>query len=119
MRKRLFAFALALVLVSGTLIMSASAATPRMTIVSPGLRFTGTTAHCDVSVTSDKSTDEITATIKLWNGSSCVATWYDIAYGTLSFYATRTVNLNTTYVLTVDATVNGVSYPTASVERTS
>lgn len=119
MKKHVCAFLAVIILLAAIVPLPTNAVAPRTEVLAPALSFSGTTAHCELTVACDYLTDEITATIKLWKGSSCVATWYETAEGHMNFYATRTVSLNTTYVLTADVTVNGKVFPQVSVTRTS
>lgn len=116
MKKTLIPIILVLVLI-GTIPLSVSAVEPKATAIIPGLSFNGTTAICTLTVSAD-STDSIYATIKLWNGNTCVKTWYKSATEILSFRDTTTVSRNTTYTLTADVLINNVSQPQASTSRT-
>lgn len=119
MKKKISIFMAVIFILTAIAPISTNAISPRSEVLAPGLSFTGTTAHCELTVGCDYLTDYITATIKLWNGSSCVATWYETAEGYMNFYATRTVSLNTTYKLTADVTINGTAYPQVSITKTS
>lgn len=112
MRKIAMSLAVIMVLL---LPMTAHAATPRIIRIYPTLRFEGTTANCSVIVFADVSSDEIEATIKLWQGSKCVATWEEEGQGVLNFSDTATATKGKTYELTADVTINGVAQPQASV----
>ena len=110
MRKVAMSLAVIMVLL---LPMTAHAASRSIGIV-PNLSFSGTTANCTVRVVADSFSHEIEATIKLWQGSTCVATWEEEGKGILSFSDTATVTKGKTYTLTVDAIVNDVAQPQAS-----
>lgn len=90
---------------------------PVMTIL-PAISFDGTTANCRVSVSADRSTDQISAVIQLWNGSTRIARWTDSGTGYLLFSNSATVSKGKTYELTVDVKINGVSKPQVSIEGT-
>ena len=77
-----------------------------------------TTANCRVSVSADRSTDQISAVIQLWNGSTRIARWTDSGTGYLLFSNSATVSKGKTYELTVDVKINGVSKPQVSIEGT-
>ena len=94
--------------------MTAYAAMPRYIRIYPTLNFDGTTANCSAIVIADNSNDEIEATIKLWQGSICVATWPEDGTGNIIFSDTATVTKGKTYNLTVDVIINGVAQPQAS-----
>ena len=111
MRKIAMSLAVIMVLL---LPMTAHAASRSIGIV-PNLSFSGTTANCTVRVVADSFSHEIEATIKLWQGSTCVATWEEEGKGILSFSDTATVTKGKTYELTADVTINGETQPQASV----
>lgn len=112
MRKIAMSLAVIMVLL---LPMTAHAATPRSIGITPRITFSGTTANCSVIITSNSGDDEIEATIKLWKGSTCVATWPENGTGYIIFSDTATVTKGKTYTLTVDAIVNDVAQPQAYV----
>lgn len=112
MRKIAMSLAVIMVLL---LPMTAHAATSRTIRIYPSLSFDGTTANCSVIVLADISSDEIEATIKLWQGNNCVATWQEDATGNLVFKKVATVTSGKTYKLTADVTINDVAQPQASV----
>lgn len=114
MRKLAMSLAVIVILV---LPMTTYAASRSIGIV-PNLSFSGTTANCTVKVVADSFAHEIEATIKLWQGSICVATWEEEGKGILSFSDSATVTKDKTYNLTVDAIVNGVVQPQVSVSAT-
>lgn len=74
--------------------------------------------YCRVSVSADRSTDQISAVIQLWNGSTRIARWTDSGTGYLLFSNSATVSKGKTYELTVDVKINGVSKPQVSIEGT-
>lgn len=94
--------------------MQAQAATMRASKVFPSLTFDGTTAVCAVTIIADNAGDDISVTVKLWQGSTCLKTWNDSGTGHMDFSATKTVSSSGQYKLTVDATINGTTLPTAS-----
>lgn len=97
---------------------TAQASPARISPAYPSLSFAGTTANCSVSIRADGSNDSISATIQLWQGSSCVATWYASGVGSLTHSASKAVTSGLQYTLTVDATVNGSSIPRVSTTKT-
>ena len=99
-------------------VTSAYAASPRVMTILPAISFDGTTANCRVSVSADRSTDQISAVIQLWNGSTRIARWTDSGTGYLLFSNSATVSKGKTYELTVDVKINGVSKPQVSIEGT-
>ena len=111
--KRIGAFLMAILLLS-TLSLSVAAASPRALMMATGLSFSGTTANCQLTVTSDTTADKLVAQIKLWNGNTCLRTWNVQGNGAIMFYDTHAVTRYKTYTLTADVTVNGVAQPTVS-----
>ena len=98
--------------------VSAQAATPRRPKVLPYINFSGTTATCSVSVNGDSTKDTISLTAKLYDGSTCIATWTDSGTCNLNFSKTKTVQSGKTYKLTADFTINGTSLGTTSATGT-
>ena len=113
MKKRIIPLVLLLAML---LSLPAYAASPRVMTILPAISFDGTTANCRVSVSADRSTDQISAVIQLWNGSTRIARWSDSGTGYLLNSAT--VSKGKTYELTVDVKINGVSKPQVSIEGT-
>lgn len=98
--------------------ITANAASPRMLSIMPAITFDGTTANCSVTIVGDQLTDDLTATIKLWRGTTCLETWTASGEGYIFWDDTATVTKNKTYKLTVDVTVNGVTKPQVYAEGT-
>lgn len=98
--------------------MSAFADNMRLMRVTPQLSFNETTANCSVRVYAENVADTITATVKLWDGGTCLETWYPSGTGSLSFSTTKAVTSGRQYKLTVDATINGVALTTVSTTGT-
>lgn len=99
--------------------VTANAATPRSIFIKPGISFEEDTAICTVSVTGNSMKDNIEVTVKLWQESSCIATWTTSGTGYVNFSTTRSVRDGVEYTLTADVTINGVKQPTASISRKS
>ena len=117
--KRVCALLLTVIMVLAMIVpCTASAAEARAMSIVPGLSFSGTTAYCEVVINCDYSTDEITATMRLWEGNFCIATWSDSGEGVLYIDGSKAVTKGNTYSLTVDATINGVQKPRVLIERT-
>ena len=114
MKKRFLVLATVLAVV---LSISAHAATPRAVLVLPALSFNGTTANCTVRINGNTSSDTISATIELLEGSTSVETWTVSGTGYVYFTDTASATKNKTYTLNVDAVVNGKAYPTASISQ--
>ena len=56
---------------------------------------------------------KISATVKLWDGSTCLKTWTDSGTGVLSFSEAHSKDIKSgkSYKMTVDYTIAGKSYP--------
>lgn len=105
---------LATLLIMLTIPMQAQAVTMRASKVFPSLTFDGTKAVCAVTIIGDNAGDDISVTVKLWKGNSCIETWNDSGTGHMNFSATKTVSSSGQYKLTADVTINGTTLPTAS-----
>ena len=115
---RKIALILAVVLVMSSLMVPAMAAEPKMVTVVPGLTFNGTTATCELRAVGNYLTDDLVATIRLYRGSTLIATWNTEADGYLFFSDTKTVTKGYSYTLKVDLTINGVDFPVADTTKT-
>ena len=83
--------------------------------ISPGLKIDGTTATCSVLVVGNAENDEITVVVKLWKGSSCIATWNESGIGYVNFLENKTVSKGAEYTLTAEVIINGIRQPTYSI----
>lgn len=99
------------------LVLPVQAQTPRATTDRATLSFSGTTAHCSIQIRGNLN-DDISATIKLWNGNQCLRTWQRSDTSMLSFYETVSVQKGQTYTLTANYTVAGKSQPSLSASGT-
>lgn len=115
MWKRILAIALVLALAVGITAQAASLRVPRLY---PNLTFSGTTATCTASLRTDKASDAISMTVKLWQGTTCLKTWSTSGTGSVSLSKTATVSKGKTYKLTVDSKINGVAQSQQSITRT-
>lgn len=97
---------------------TAQASPARVSFARPVLSFSGTTANCTAYVSSGTLDGSVSATIQLWQGSSCIATWYATGVGNLTYSASKAVTSGLQYTLTVDATINGSSSPRVSTTQT-
>ena len=84
--------------------------------VTPKLTFSGTTATCKVSVCQPGKT--ISATLELWHGSTCIASWSDTDTSHLVISKTKTVVSGQTYTLKVSGTIGGVPFTGTNVTGT-
>lgn len=117
MRKRIVSLAAVMALL---VVMSASAVAvePRLTVSTPSLTFSGTTANCSVIVRAS-SGDEIDATLSLYRGSVLVDSWP--GEGTTAVYISGScsgLTKGVTYTLKVSGTVDGVSFSGTPVSAT-
>ena len=110
MKKQCLILSLLLVLV---LVIPAQAQTPRINTDKATLTFSGTTAYCRVRI-SAKLNEDISATIKLWDGSQYIETWQENATSSLNFSESVPVQRGRSYTLTVDYSVAGKPMPSLS-----
>lgn len=115
MKKCIVALSVVLMMV---LSVPANAVDFRLGLKVPSLTFEDTTATCKVLITSENESDDISATITLWNGSRCIRTWDAKDSGVLDFSQTATVVKGGTYTLNVDAIINGEPQEAFSITRT-
>ena len=107
------AFVLAVIFVL-SMPLSIQAAQPRAITVFPEISVNGTTATCTVRAIADNMSEYLEATIRLYRGSTLIATWYEDGYGYINWTQTKTVLSGYTYKLTVDLTVDGDAVPQAT-----
>lgn len=93
-------------------------ATPRATIASPTLSFSGTTATCKVTIVGNNTSEYIQATMKLMHGTTCIAAWSASGNGYVTMSKTATVTVGETYVLIVESYINGIQQTPKSVTGT-
>lgn len=106
-----------LVLTAMILAIPSYAMSARTIDVYPDLEFNGTVATCTVSIVGERTTDKISATMALWQGSKLIDDWSASGSGILKIDETATVAKNKTYKLTVDYTINGVARTPVSISR--
>lgn len=105
-------------LLSIMLSVSVQAAGPvRAPSINHSLSFSGTTATCSASVRAEPS-DSVSVVAKLWSNGICRETWSGKGTGVARTGGTKTVSRGTSYTLTIDATINGVTQPRQSVTKT-
>ena len=108
-----------LLLMSMILAVPAYAASARTIDVVPDIEFNGTTATCTVRIMGDRTTDVISASVVLRQGSALIATWNASGSGVLKIDETAQVVRNQTYNLTVYYSINGVAQTPVSISRTN
>lgn len=59
--------------------------------------------------------DTISVTLKLWQGSFCLAIWSSSDKGYSQFYSTRIATEGMHYRMIVDVMSNGIAKPTYSI----
>ena len=116
MRKRIVSIMLLITIV---LVIPAQAVSTRTIAVVPDIEFNGTEAICTVRITANRTSDKITATMKLWQGSKLIDEWSASGSGILKIHETATVEKNKTYKLTVEYIVNGEMKTPISISRTN
>ena len=107
MKRNLVVMILMLVMLVG-LGGKAEATNPRIVNVTPELTFDGTTANCEVRITSIGK--QIRATLELWNGNALVDSWTVTATSRLVISETCTVVKGQTYTLKVSGTIAGEAF---------
>lgn len=119
MKRIVSRFLIIVLLVTVVIPCTSNAVEPRALSIAPGLGFSGTTAYCEVTISCDYGTDEIAATMKLWEGNFCIATWTASGEGQLVLEKTKSNCISgQEYTVTVDAVINGVSKPRVHITRT-
>ena len=114
MSKKFFA-----ILIVATMILSVSvnAASTRAIMVAPEITFTGTEAKCTARITANNSSDNISATMELWCGNvlidRCNGQW------TLKLTKYADVEMNKTYKLVVNYSVNNKVQTPVSISKTN
>lgn len=87
--------------------------------VVPNIEFKGTQAVCTVQILGNQTTDTITATMTLWQGSQRIGSWNASGAGILRMNRTALVSKNKTYKLTVDYKINGKAQSPVSISKTN
>ena len=116
--RRAISVLLVLTLLVGIFAVPAMAAEPRATTAVATLDISGTTATCTLSAAADKTSDSVKAIIKLYRGSTCIATWSGSGDGYLFMSKPKTVTKGYTYKMTVSLTINGVSHHVNDIYKT-
>ena len=81
----------------------------------PSLSFSGTTAYCSVICRGDKTTDSISATLTLYQGSTEIDSWSNSGTFHVPVSGNCSVVSGVTYRLKLSWSVNGVSQPDIEV----
>lgn len=112
------ALVLAIVMLLTALAAPVMAAEARITSIAPEITFDGTTANCSVIIGGNNTSEKLEATMKLYRGSTLIATWTAEGNGYIIWSATKTVTRGYTYKLTVTLTVDGVACSPVYVTNT-
>lgn len=94
-----------------------SYAAPRAARIIPELRISGSTVTCAVDVIGDSPSDGISVVVKLYKNGYCTNMWSESGQGTLYFSEETTATKGTSYRMTVNAAIKGVTHPTITVSK--
>lgn len=117
MRKRILAVLMPVLLVCLLTAQAVCAADLRAS-VSPSLTFDGTTAVCTVTCRGNSTSDQLEATLTLYQGSTYVDSWSGSGKGRLSISGECAARSGKTYQLELTYSINGVEKPSVSVTKT-
>ena len=81
------------------------------------LTFDGTTAICEAICTGNSSTDQVKATIELYQGNTYLASWSNEGTYFVAVSGQRGVTCGKSYTLKLTYTINGVAQPEQSVTK--
>ena len=110
--KKIIAITMTLILLFSTAAFAATNATS----ISRSLTFTGTTANCKVSVSD--SGKSISVTMKLYQGSTELASWTASDTSRVVLSKTYAATSGVTYRLEASGTINGVPFTATPVTKT-
>ncbi|MGYP000003110009 len=113
--KRMVAAMLCGILLAGGIV--AQALEPRVANCSLSLTFDGTTAICEAICTGNSSTDQVKATIELYQGNTYLASWSNEETYFVAVSGQRGVTRGKSYTLKLTYTINGVAQPEQSVTK--
>lgn len=114
MKRRFFLFATLLFLMLSFTAHAASTAY----YANPSLSFSGTTAYCSVVCRGDNTSDTISATLTLYQGSTEIDSWSNSGTVRVLVSGSCGVVSGVTYRLELTWTVNGVAQPDVEVTNT-
>lgn len=110
MKKRILVLSALLVL---ALTMSVQALEARVAS-RPVLTFNRTTAYCMADCSGNGSSDEVEATLTLYQGTTYVDSWSGSGTGTVSISGSCRVTSGKSYKLVLEYSVNGSAIPSVS-----
>lgn len=97
--------------------ISVQAAQMRAITSTPRLTFSGTTATCSVDCKSGNSSDKVSATLTLYQGSTYVESWSDSGKGRVVISESCSVTKGKDYKLVLSYSVNGKAQSSVTVTR--
>lgn len=115
MKKRVFLLIAMIVLV---LTVSVQALETRTINNKPNLSFSGMTACCSTVCTGEGGSDQVDATLTLYQGSNYIDSWSGSGKGRISVSGNSTVKSGKTYTLTLTYSINGAKRSSVSTTST-
>lgn len=115
MKKRVFLLIAMIVLV---LTVSVQALETRTINNKPNLSFSGMTAYCSTVCTGEGGSDQVDATLTLYQGSNYIDSWSGSGKGRISVSGNSTVKSGKTYTLTLTYSTNGAKRSSVSTTST-
>ncbi len=118
MKKRFVSAGLAALLVCLMVVQAALAATPRAAGATVDLSFEGNTAVCTAICQGNSTSDNVSATMMLYQGSSYLGSWSGSGKWKVTLTGEHEAVSGKTYRLVVTYSVNGVSQPGVTATNT-
>lgn len=118
MRKRIFSTFALLLLVCIIFVQAVQAVEQRAVSGAPKLFFQETTAICSAVCQGDSATDNIEATLTLYQGSTYIDSWSKSGTRKVTLYGECKVQSGKTYRLEMTYSINGVEKPVVSITDT-
>lgn len=115
MKKGMVSLMLIGVLLVGTC-MIANAAEMRASFLSTDLNYSGTTANCSAVLTSPG--DDLELIVELWRGNVRLSRWAEEGSNRIQIDEYRQVLSGSTYVMTVNGSINGEPFDEVSITKT-
>lgn len=115
MRRRVFALVVLLALLFA---ISAQAVEHKAISGKPSLTFNGTTAHCLAFCSGSKNSDNVDATLTLYQNGRKLTSWSDSGKGSLTIIGDYAAVSGKEYTLTLAYAIDGIKKPSVSVVNT-
>lgn len=115
--KAVIALGLSLVIFSMLLAVPANAMLARNNSVDCTLDFVGNTAVCSCEISTDYSSDWISATMELWKGNTLLNSWSSSGSEDISMNETANVTRYSAYRLKIHYSVNGIAQTSVEISR--